>query len=151
MPTEQLHIDDNSDEVKLRQYRHSLEQENKQLSHELTRLETLIARSKAAMNASSGINSDLQMTRIRQGKYFNLLLANSQDIIIMVDSESRFVYCTQSFLQILGFDSFSILNARVFGEVFHDLSFGEIIGALESSMLELRGLEISHRPDWWRG
>ncbi|MDR2644263.1 MAG: response regulator [Planctomycetaceae bacterium] len=138
------------DEVQLRQYRDSLEQENKQLELELTRLETLIARSKAAMNASSGIDFALQRTRIRQGKYFNLLLANSQDIIIMVDSGSRFVYCTQSFLQILGLDSFSALNARVFGEVFYDSAFDGITNALECSMLELHGLEISLRTNWDR-
>ncbi|MDR1483605.1 MAG: response regulator [Planctomycetaceae bacterium] len=150
MSNERLQIDENSDEVELRQYRNSIEQENNQLKHELMRLETLIARSKAAMNASSVIGSDLQTTRIRQGKYFHLLLANSQDIIIMVDSESRFVYCTQSFLQILGLDSFSNLNARVFSDVFRDSEFYDITCALESSMLELRGLEIAQRTNWGR-
>jgi signal transduction histidine kinase/CheY-like chemotaxis protein len=149
MLDEQLHIvDESSDEVKLRQYRNSLEQENIQLSHDLTRLETLIARSKAAMNASSDIDSELQTTRIRQGKYFNLLLANSQDVIIMVDGESRFVYCTKSFLQILALESFNTLNARVFGDVFRDPSFTVITDALNRSMSELHGIEISHRTNW---
>ncbi|MDR0391774.1 MAG: response regulator [Planctomycetaceae bacterium] len=149
MLNKQLHIvDESSDEVKLRQYRNSLEQENIQLSHDLTRLETLIARSKAAMNASSGIDLELQTTRIRQGKYFNLLLANSQDVIIMVDGESRFVYCTKSFLQILGLESFNTLNARVFGDVFRDSSFTVITDALNRSMLGLHGVEISHRTNW---
>ncbi|MDR2761148.1 MAG: response regulator [Planctomycetaceae bacterium] len=150
MSDEQLQVIDNSSEVNLSQYRESLELENDQLKHELMRLETLIARSKDAMNASSEIDSDLQTTRIRQGKYFNLLLANSRDIIIMVDAESRFVYFTQSFLQILGLESFSSLNARVFGDVFSGEEFHDITEALRRSMLEFNRLEISHRTSWQR-
>ncbi|MDR1290646.1 MAG: response regulator [Planctomycetaceae bacterium] len=137
-----------TDEDRLQQHRDLLKQENEQLRHEQTRLETLIARSKAAMNASSVIDAELQTTRIRQGKYFNLLLANSQDIIVMVDGELRFVYCTQSFLQILNLDSFTSLNARVFGDVFDSPEFYDITNALKQSMSELHGLEISHRTSW---
>jgi signal transduction histidine kinase/CheY-like chemotaxis protein len=137
-----------TDEDRLRQHHDLLKQENEQLRHEQTRLETLIARSKAAMNASSVIDSELQTTRIRQGKYFHLLLANSQDIIVMVDGELRFVYCTQSFLQILNLDSFASLNARVFGDVFDSPEFYDITNALKRSMSEFHGLEISHRTSW---
>ncbi|MDR1478007.1 MAG: response regulator [Planctomycetaceae bacterium] len=144
MPNEQFQTDEN----KLQQYRDLLKQENEQLKHEQMRLETLIARSKAAMNASSVIDAELQTTRIRQGKYFHLLLANSRDIIVMVDDELRFVYCTQSFLQILDLDSFSSLNARVFGDVFNTPEFYDITEALKRSMAELHGLEISHRTNW---
>jgi PAS domain S-box-containing protein len=139
-----------TDDANLQQRREALTKENNQLRQELTRLETLIARSKAAMNASSGIDSELQLTRIRQGKYFHLLLANSEDIIIMVDGESRFVYCTQSFLKILGMKSFSALNAREFGDVFRDKDFLEITNALKASMSSLHGIEISHHTDWGR-
>ncbi|MDR1923199.1 MAG: response regulator [Planctomycetaceae bacterium] len=139
---------DTKKEIDLNQYRESLLRENSRLKEELTRLETLIARTKEALSASSDIDSELQSKRIRQGKYFNSLLANSRDIIIMVDSESRFVYCTQSFLRLLDQDSFSFLNARVFGDIFCSSDFLGLVGALKKSMLERCGLEVPHRTDW---
>jgi PAS domain S-box-containing protein len=125
-----------------------LERENKRLQREITRLETLIARSKAATHANLDLQAELQAERVRQGKYLELLLRNSPDIIIMIDGDGRFVYCTQLFLNILEQTSFSFLNARRFIDVFPAPEFNEVIQMIAQSMNERCSMKISLRTAW---
>jgi PAS domain S-box-containing protein len=128
-----------------------LERENKRLKREITRLETLISRSKAATHANLDLEAELQTERVRQGKYLELLLRNSPDLIIMIDGEGRFVYCTESFLQVLGQTSFSFLNARRFIEVFPAAEFNEIVQIITQSMSERCPMKIPLHTDWGQG
>ncbi|MDR0608675.1 MAG: response regulator [Planctomycetaceae bacterium] len=125
-----------------------LERENKRLKREITRLETLISRSKAATHANLNLEAELQAERVRQGKYLELLLRNSQNLIIMIDGEGRFVYCTESFLQILGQTSFGFLNARRFVEVFPAAEFNEVVQMIAQSMSERCSMKIPLRTGW---
>ena len=126
----------------------SLEWENKRLKRENARLEALISRSKAATHANLDLQLEQQVALVRQGKYLDLLLANCSDIILMVDEESRFVYCAHSFLKIAGFDSFDVLNARRFGDVFPKREFSGIVRAFETSMSEKKSVEVTIRTAW---
>ncbi|MDR1270949.1 MAG: response regulator [Planctomycetaceae bacterium] len=125
-----------------------LDRENKRLKREITRLETLISRSKAATHANLDLEAELQAERVRQGKYLELLLRNSPDLIIMIDGEGRFVYCTESFLYVLGQTSFGFLNARRFPEVFPAAEFNEIVQIIVQPMSERCRLKIPLRTDW---
>ncbi|MDR0704374.1 MAG: response regulator [Planctomycetaceae bacterium] len=125
-----------------------LERENKRLKREITRLETLISRSKAATHANLDLEAELQAERVRQGKYLELLLRNSPDLIIMIDGEGRFVYCTESFLQILGQTSFGFLNARRFSEVFPAAEFKKAVQIIIQSMSKRCSMKIPLRTAW---
>ncbi len=126
----------------------ALERENKRLKREIARLEVLISRSKAATHANLDLQAEQQTERVRQGKYLELLLANCSDVILMLDDEGRFVYCTKSFLKIAGINSFDILNARRFCEIFPDNEFRSIVLALETSMSEKKSIDVSIHTAW---
>jgi PAS domain S-box-containing protein len=61
-----------------------------------------------------GHDSDLAT----KGSYFNLLLQNSPDLMIMLDGRCRFVYTTETFIRQAGIADGSVLPGLVFAEVF---------------------------------
>ncbi|MDR3338110.1 MAG: response regulator [Treponema sp.] len=58
-----------------------------------------------------------------QGKYLGLLLENSPDVVIFLDREGRFVYCSDTFLRLAGLDSSAAVMGRTFDEVY--TAFGD--------------------------
>ncbi|MDR1156965.1 MAG: response regulator [Oscillospiraceae bacterium] len=54
----------------------------------------------------------------RQEKYLNMLLAHCEDIIILLDKDGRFAYCTDSFLKAAGIENFGWINGRTYEEVY---------------------------------
>ncbi|MDR1916952.1 MAG: response regulator [Synergistaceae bacterium] len=62
--------------------------------------------------------SVLKAEKSRQEKYLNMLLENSSNIIILLDKECRFVYCTSTFLRLSSIQSFGLIDGLHFTEVF---------------------------------
>ncbi|MDR1472621.1 MAG: response regulator [Synergistaceae bacterium] len=58
------------------------------------------------------------MEKQRHEQYLNLLLANSVDLIILLDKESCFAYCTDEFLRMAGIPSFGLIHGRGFEKIF---------------------------------
>jgi PAS domain S-box-containing protein len=61
--------------------------------------------------------------REKQGQYLELLLENSPDVIILLDGEGRFLYCSRVFLELAGIDTFGLVSGRTFEEVY--AAFGD--------------------------
>jgi PAS domain S-box-containing protein len=54
----------------------------------------------------------------RQDKHFHLLLENTQEILLLLDQNLRFVYCSRIFLRQMGIPDFAMINGREFHDVF---------------------------------
>jgi signal transduction histidine kinase/HPt (histidine-containing phosphotransfer) domain-containing protein/ActR/RegA family two-component response regulator len=128
-----------------------LERENKRLKREVNRLQTLIARSDATTHANLDLNAELQAEQVRQGKYLDLMLKNCPNIILMIDADSRFVYCTQSFLSLQKFNSFDELSRYRFDEFFCGAEFSVLTNALQDSVRQKSGMNVSICTNWGQG
>jgi signal transduction histidine kinase/CheY-like chemotaxis protein len=56
--------------------------------------------------------------KARQEKYLRMMLANSANIIIMLNEERRFAYCTNEFLRLAEIPDIGLVEGRYFYEVF---------------------------------
>ncbi|AEF84402.1 PAS domain protein [Treponema primitia ZAS-2] len=54
----------------------------------------------------------------KQGKYLSLMLENSPDVILLLDAEGRFLYCSNAFLELAGINDFISIRGRFFDEVY---------------------------------
>ncbi|MDR2671327.1 MAG: response regulator [Oscillospiraceae bacterium] len=76
----------------------------------------------------------------RQEKYLNMLLAHCEDIIILLDKDGRFAYCTDSFLKAAGIENFGWINGRTYEEVYRMVTDDESLLDQTNRML-MRALE----------
>ncbi|MDR0758600.1 MAG: response regulator [Treponema sp.] len=60
----------------------------------------------------------LSEEKAKQEKYFNLLLENTQELMLLLDHELRLVYCSESFLRQMQIRDFNVINGSSFQEVF---------------------------------
>ena len=95
-----------------------LRQENKRLGRQVRSLQGLLDRSKIATAAQAARDAAISAEKTKQEKYMNLLLENSPDIIIMLDRDGRFAYCTEAFLRQAGIAHFAQVNGRSYRDVF---------------------------------
>ncbi|MDR1655028.1 MAG: response regulator [Treponema sp.] len=65
-----------------------------------------------------GLAVKLKEEQTKQEKFMNMMLENSSNIIILLDGEGRFAYCTNTFLKIAGIQNFGLINGLHFSEVF---------------------------------
>ena len=101
------------------------------LSHENT-----IRRLSVAMNAKNNVNNLILAERQRQENHLNLLLENSQDIIIWFDRDLRIVYTTESFLRHAGLVSFGLINGLTYNEVFGSMPGNKWMNGLGRAFLD---------------
>ncbi|MDR1885873.1 MAG: response regulator [Synergistaceae bacterium] len=116
------------------------------LSARLARLEAEhrdLGRKYEMMRASCGLpegeaGGPPSAEKPKQEKYLALLLENIQNIILLLDEEKRFVYCTDAFLRRARIHEFGLINERGFYDVFShladaratDLIFSAVCGVL---------------------
>jgi PAS domain S-box-containing protein len=61
--------------------------------------------------------------RRKQEKYLALMLENSPDLIILLDEKGRFLYCSQTFLELAGLGNFQEINGKYFEDIY--AAFGD--------------------------
>ncbi|MDR0656911.1 MAG: response regulator, partial [Treponema sp.] len=102
-----------------------LEDKNKQLEkeyrylarqHEITKI--TIERSKIYIASKDKLLAAVINEKAKQEKYFNLLLENTQEIMLLLDQKLHFIYCSKTFLRQAGISGFELVNDREFKEVF---------------------------------
>jgi PAS domain S-box-containing protein len=75
-----------------------------------------------------GLAAKLKEEQTKQEKFMNMMLENSSNIIILLDGEGRFAYCTNTFLRMAGIPNFGLIDGLHFSEVFdrfHSDDFSE--------------------------
>jgi PAS domain S-box-containing protein len=136
---------DNSPEARIRE----LEEKNKQLEREYRSLarqheiaKITIERSKMYISSKDKLLSAVINEKARQEEYFDLLLENTQEIMLLLDRKLHFIYCSKTFLQQAGIASFELINDQEFREVFSKIvnkdSFDYLARLLPKSMEERR-------------
>jgi signal transduction histidine kinase/CheY-like chemotaxis protein/HPt (histidine-containing phosphotransfer) domain-containing protein len=125
-----------------------LERENKRLKREVNRLQNLIARSNATTHANFDLNAELQAEQVRQGKYLDLMLKNCPNVILMIDANGNFVYCTNSFLSLQKFVSFDELSRYRFDDFFCGEEYLDLANALKESLRQKSRMNVSICTNW---
>ncbi|MDR3320952.1 MAG: response regulator [Synergistaceae bacterium] len=125
--------------------------ENAKLSRQVTRLNDTIDRNKATASVAVNIGEMRSAEQLRQEKYMKLLLENSPDLIVLLDHEGRFAYCTRAFLEKARIPSFNIINGRPYKDTFMKFSGPEWTSRLQDlfqqAMSEKTSIEFRDRAD----
>jgi len=92
--------------------------ENKKLSRQLVVVQDMVNRNRLSTRITSSLYSIKENEKLNQDIFFNLVLRNSPDIILILDEDGRFLYCTDSFLNKLGVSNFELISGRMLSDVF---------------------------------
>jgi PAS domain S-box-containing protein len=95
-----------------------LEKENSTLSRQMKRLQDTIERNKTLALAEINLAALRSAEQRKRETYMKLLLENSPDLIILLNPNGTFAYCTDAFLNMAGIDSFSRIDGRHYREIF---------------------------------
>jgi signal transduction histidine kinase/CheY-like chemotaxis protein len=100
-----------------------LEEENKRL---LTEYSGLSRKYQTAKDTIERINwysrsrdqmyESLLIKNTRQKEFFNLLLRNSQNVILILDQNLRLLYCSDAFLRLVGLSNIGFISNQLFDE-----------------------------------
>ncbi|MDR1302916.1 MAG: response regulator [Treponema sp.] len=95
----------------------ALQEEVKQLNIQLAAMQQVITRAEKTTVARAKFSATVIAEKSRQEKYLHMLLENSPDIIIFLDKNLCFAYCTHIFLTRARIPHFGLINGRSFEEV----------------------------------
>ncbi|MDL2254017.1 response regulator [Ruminococcaceae bacterium OttesenSCG-928-I18] len=95
-----------------------LQREVARLSRENKHMQKVLERTKVTGAAKANIQSVLSAEQVQRERFFQLLMDNSADIILLMDHVGRFMYCSESFLRTAGIKSFGLVGGRYFSDVF---------------------------------
>ncbi|MDL2210124.1 response regulator [Desulfovibrio sp. OttesenSCG-928-O18] len=128
-----------------------LRQETRRLGRQVRSLQGIVDRSKIASAAQAARDAVVSAEKNRQEQYLNLLLENSPDIIIMLDRDGRFVYCTEAFLRQAGIGEFSRVRGQSYQDVFGTFASREWVAhaheVFAMAMAERRTIAMEERLD----
>ncbi|MDR1143619.1 MAG: response regulator [Spirochaetaceae bacterium] len=118
----------------------ALQLQVKKLTRQLGVQQNTMTRFERASAIRDGLAAKLKEEQTKQEKFMNMMLENSSHIIILLDGDQRFAYCTDTFLKTAGIQSFGLVNGQRFFEVFerfHNKTFSEHAAAcIERAMAE---------------
>ncbi|MDR0456506.1 MAG: response regulator [Treponema sp.] len=102
-----------------------LEEENKRLTAENNTLsrkyqtaEETIGRINGYCQSRDQLYEGLLAKNTRQKNFFNLLLKNTQDVILILDHNLCLLYCSDAFLKLGGINSIGFVSNRTFDDFF---------------------------------
>jgi PAS domain S-box-containing protein len=132
-------------------YIESLRKENAKFSQQTRRLQENLERNKRVSLANANLGALRTSEQIKQEKYMRLLLENSPDMIIILNPEGRFVYCTNAFLREANIEHFGLINGRFYRDVFDRFAnpeWGTMLFELFSAAIaERKSLTLWERVD----
>ncbi|MDR1516264.1 MAG: response regulator [Synergistaceae bacterium] len=96
----------------------NLQAQVKKLNRQLATLQKTIARAEAVYTTRDRLASILNAERSKQERFLNMMLENSPNIILLLDQDGNFAYCTNTFLRIAGISNFGLIDGRHFTEIF---------------------------------
>jgi signal transduction histidine kinase/FixJ family two-component response regulator len=101
-------------ELELRRQR----RETKTVIRQYTFLQELMQRTKAATAGNMNLSAVLSAERSTQEIFFNLIMQNSQNIILVFDGRNRLLYCTSYFLHLADLAHSGLVIGRTLREIF---------------------------------
>jgi PAS domain S-box-containing protein len=100
----------------------------KKLGRQLANQQNTMEWFKKISTTRDGLAVKLKEEQTKQEKFMNMMLENSSNIIILLDGNGCFAYCTNTFLKIAGIQNFGLVDGLHFStvfECFHDKVFLE--------------------------
>ena len=91
--------------------------EIKKLTRQLTTLSATFERQKINSLAQENLAAIISAEKTKQEKQLSLLLENSPDMIMLLDCDGRFVFCTNSFLECIRVSNFGLISGCDFFDV----------------------------------
>jgi PAS domain S-box-containing protein len=132
-------------------YIDSLARENAKISRQTRRLQDTLDRNKRVALANVNLEALRSAEQIKQEKYMRLLLENSPDMIIILNREGRFVYCTNAFLREANIANFGLINGRPYRDVFDKFANPEwgamLFEIFRTAIEERKSLTLQERVD----
>jgi PAS domain S-box-containing protein len=129
----------------------SLIKENEKLARQIRRLRGTIERYGAMASIAANLDEMRSSEQRRQEKFMRLLLENSPDMIILLDQEGRFAYCTDTFLEKARIERFEQINGHFYKEVFDTFAASEwsdrLNDTFKKSMDEKTSIELNETAD----
>ncbi|MDR2390932.1 MAG: response regulator [Planctomycetota bacterium] len=136
-----------------------LEEANKQLQREYRSLnrkyaavQSILDRSRLHGKVRDKLLSQIMAEKSKQEKFFSLLLQHSQNIIIFIDQNLRFVYCSDRFLNHLGISNFGMIVDREFVDVFQHYvdqpTIEELLCVLQLAIANKRVESVNRKIDF---
>jgi PAS domain S-box-containing protein len=129
----------------------SLVRENTKISQQNRRLQETLERNKRVGLANANLVALRTAEQMKQEKYMRLLLENSPDMIIILNTEGRFVYCTNAFLREANIENFGLINGRPYRDVFDKFSNPEwgamLYEIFRTAIAERKSLTLQERVD----
>jgi signal transduction histidine kinase/DNA-binding response OmpR family regulator len=95
-----------------------LEKRERKTRREVQLLQNSVEQERAIALAKAEQHAVRSLAERERDKYMKLLLANSPNIILILDKTARLVYCTDIFLKKTGIKSMEMLAGRTFQEIF---------------------------------
>jgi PAS domain S-box-containing protein len=83
-----------------------------------------------------------KIRQTRQDKYLSLMLENSPDVILLLDREGRFAFCSKIFLEAAGIGGFDRIAGRKFEEIYK--TFGDP-AFVEQSLKRFSRVKSGHK------
>jgi PAS domain S-box-containing protein len=130
----------------------ALQKSETKLGRQLKRLQDAAARDKSVTMTRTNLDAVLSAEQKKQEKYMKLLLENSPDIIILLDTDGKFSYCTDAFLRIARIVNFGFINGREFREVFRrfadDAWIEQLYATLHDAMTKKKSISFEESVDF---
>ncbi|GHV33003.1 hypothetical protein FACS1894187_00150 [Synergistales bacterium] len=129
-----------------------LRRENKKINRQLTALQDLMERAKTAANGRAALGSVISAERAHQEIFLSLILKNSPDIILILNNDRKFLYCTEAFLEKAHIANFGLISGKPFSWVFRSFmdarEINRITYIFERAMYEKKSISIERAIDF---
>ncbi|MDR1572306.1 MAG: response regulator [Clostridiales Family XIII bacterium] len=121
-----------------------LQLQQKKLSRRIAMLEGDLRNIENLSATRDSLASIMRAEQSKQEKYLSMVLANSPNIIILLDEKGCFSYCTKNFIDLAGIRNFGLIDGRPFSDTFRRFSSeGFLAGIVEAVDMAIAG-----RPDF---
>ncbi|MCL2410836.1 MAG: ATP-binding protein [Treponema sp.] len=131
-----------------------LKKEIRSLKRKLALAEINFTRSRQVVIAQDRIDGILHSAFKEEQKFFNLVLENTTNILLLFDSNGRFAYASQTYLQAANIDNFVFLNGKHINEIFLPIVNEEknkvFIKALNTAISQKKTITLEEEIDFSR-
>lgn len=109
-----------------------LRKENKKLKRLVSNLEANLFRVNGTIIAKNNINAMISGEKLRQEIFMNLLLENSNNIILLFDLAGNLAYCTRIFLKETNIANIGLINGLHYTEIFKKFASKEWVNDIRA-------------------
>jgi len=111
-----------------------LQKEIRVLKRKLALAEINLSRARQVTAAQDRVETVLNSSLKKELQFFQLVLENTTNILLLFDFDGRFAYASRTFLQDVGIANFGLINGRHYEEVFRPIIGEKSLSTLTESL-----------------